>query len=47
VAGLAKTALSAIDDKDYWRPFQAEAKELVKIGLGVSWRGQCLALIGN
>ncbi|MDR1109693.1 MAG: AAA family ATPase [Deltaproteobacteria bacterium] len=45
VARLAKTALSAIDGKDYWRPFQAEAKELVKIGLGVSWRGQCLALM--
>ncbi|MDR1309103.1 MAG: ATP-binding protein [Deltaproteobacteria bacterium] len=45
VARLAKTALSAIDGKGYWRPFQAEAKELVKIGLGVSWRGQCLALM--
>ncbi|MDR1165082.1 MAG: AAA family ATPase [Deltaproteobacteria bacterium] len=47
VARLAKMALSSIDAKDYWRPYQAEAKELVKIGLGVSWRGQCLALIGN
>jgi hypothetical protein len=47
VAGLAQTALSAIDEKDYWRPFQAEAKDLVKIGLGVSWRGQCLALMGS
>jgi hypothetical protein len=47
VARLAQTALSAIDGKDYWRPFQAEAKDLVKIGLGVSWRGQCLALMGS
>ncbi|MDR1296852.1 MAG: hypothetical protein LBO05_05660 [Deltaproteobacteria bacterium] len=45
VAGLTKAALSAIDEKDYWRPFQAEADDLVKIGLGVSWRGQCLALM--
>ncbi|MDR1166529.1 MAG: AAA family ATPase [Deltaproteobacteria bacterium] len=45
VAKLAKMALSSIDAKDYWRPYQAEAKELVKIGLGVSWRGQCLALM--
>jgi hypothetical protein len=47
VAELARTALSTIDEKDYWRPFQAEAKELVKIGLGVSWRGQCRALMEN
>jgi hypothetical protein len=45
VAGLTKAALSAIDEKDYWRPFQAEADGLVRIGLGVSWRGQCLALM--
>jgi hypothetical protein len=40
VAELARTALAAIDEKNYWRPFQAEAKGFVKIGLGVSWRGQ-------
>jgi hypothetical protein len=47
VSRLAREALSAIEKKDYWRPFQAEAGELVKIGLGVSWRGQCLALMAD
>ncbi|MDR1165950.1 MAG: ATP-binding protein [Deltaproteobacteria bacterium] len=45
LVALAQKALAAIEAKDYWRPYQAEAKETVKIGLGVSWRGQCLALI--
>ncbi|MDR1111282.1 MAG: PD-(D/E)XK nuclease domain-containing protein [Deltaproteobacteria bacterium] len=47
VSRLALEALAAIEKKDYWRPFRSEAKELVKIGLGVSYRGQCLALVAG
>ncbi|MDR1111140.1 MAG: ATP-binding protein [Deltaproteobacteria bacterium] len=47
VSRLALEALEAIEKKDYWRPFQSEANELVKIGLGVSYRGQCQARIGD
>ncbi|MDR1308416.1 MAG: PD-(D/E)XK nuclease domain-containing protein, partial [Deltaproteobacteria bacterium] len=47
VSRLALEALAAIERKDYWRPFRSEAKELIKIGLGVSYRGQCLALVAG
>ncbi|MDR1166982.1 MAG: AAA family ATPase [Deltaproteobacteria bacterium] len=44
---LANNALIAIRDKKYWAPFEKKAKKLVKIGIGVSYRGQCLALVGE
>jgi hypothetical protein len=41
---LAQKALKTIDTKDYWRPYKAQAKTLIKIGIGVVSRGSCLAL---
>ncbi|MDR3153172.1 MAG: ATP-binding protein [Deltaproteobacteria bacterium] len=39
---LADDALKAIETKDYWRPYKAQADLLVKIGIGVTYRGECL-----
>ncbi|MDR3203254.1 MAG: ATP-binding protein [Deltaproteobacteria bacterium] len=41
---LAQKALKTIDTKDYWHPYKAQAKTLIKIGIGVVSRGRCLAL---
>ncbi|MDR3204621.1 MAG: PD-(D/E)XK nuclease domain-containing protein, partial [Deltaproteobacteria bacterium] len=41
---LAQKALKTIDSKDYWQPYKAQAKTLIKIGIGVVSRGRCLAL---
>ncbi|MDR3153090.1 MAG: AAA family ATPase [Deltaproteobacteria bacterium] len=42
VSRLADDALKAIETKDYWRPYKAHAELLVKIGIGVTYRGECL-----
>ncbi|MDR3154667.1 MAG: ATP-binding protein [Deltaproteobacteria bacterium] len=42
VSRLADDALKAIETKDYWRPYKAQADLLVKIGIGVTYRGECL-----
>jgi hypothetical protein len=44
-AVLAKKALKSINSKDYWVPYKAQAKQLVKIGLGVTHRGKCRVMI--
>ncbi|MDR0549625.1 MAG: ATP-binding protein [Deltaproteobacteria bacterium] len=44
---LADKGLKAIAEKKYSLPYVSEAKNLVKIGLGVTSRGQCLAKIGD
>jgi hypothetical protein len=43
--GLADKALKAIRVKKYYRPYVSKVKTLVKIGLGVTYRGECLAKI--
>jgi hypothetical protein len=45
LAKLAQKALDTIDTKEYWRPYMAEAKHLLEVGVGVSYRGQSLALL--
>ncbi|MDR0548216.1 MAG: ATP-binding protein, partial [Deltaproteobacteria bacterium] len=40
---LANDALKAIDEKKYNQPYVSKTQKLVKIGLGVTYRGQCLA----
>jgi hypothetical protein len=44
---LAQNALKAIDTKDYAVPWKAAAQELIKIGIGVTIKGKCVALIGD
>jgi hypothetical protein len=44
---LADKGLKAIAEKNYSQPYVSEAKKLVKIGLGVTYRGQCLTKIRN
>jgi hypothetical protein len=44
---LAKKALNAINAKDYGSSLLSNAKEAVKIGVGVTTRGKCLALVGD
>jgi hypothetical protein len=44
LARLARKALDASRRKDYGPPFQAHSGQRVRIGLGVTWRGKCLAL---
>jgi hypothetical protein len=43
---LAKEALKAIENKEYWTPFHTGANKIIKIGVGVTRRGKCLVLIG-
>jgi Holliday junction resolvase-like predicted endonuclease len=43
---LADKVLKAIAEKKYSQPYVSQAKKLVKIGLGVTYRGKCLAKIG-
>jgi hypothetical protein len=42
---LANEALKAIDAKKYPLPYQAKAKQIIKIGLGIYGRGHSLAII--
>ncbi|MDR3152798.1 MAG: ATP-binding protein [Deltaproteobacteria bacterium] len=42
VSRLADDALKAIETKECWRPYKAQADLLVKIGIGVAYRGECL-----
>ncbi|MDR1084241.1 MAG: ATP-binding protein [Deltaproteobacteria bacterium] len=45
---LKKQALKAIytiDTKSYLSPYLDKAKQLIKIGLGVTYRGKCLAIV--
>jgi hypothetical protein len=44
---LADEGLKAIAEKKYSQPYVSKAKKLVKIGLGVTRRGECLAKIGK
>ncbi|MDR1394713.1 MAG: PD-(D/E)XK nuclease domain-containing protein, partial [Deltaproteobacteria bacterium] len=44
-AKLAEKALKSIKSKEYCEPYKAQAKQLVKIGLGVTHQGKCRALI--
>ncbi|MDR1395995.1 MAG: ATP-binding protein [Deltaproteobacteria bacterium] len=44
-AKLAEKALKSIKSKEYCEPYKAQAKQLVKIGLGVTHRRKCRALI--
>jgi hypothetical protein len=44
---LAQNALKAIETKDYAVPWKAAAQELIKIGIGVTDKGNCVVLIGN
>jgi hypothetical protein len=41
----ALKAIYAIDSKDYLSPYLDKAGQLIKIGLGVTYRGKCLAII--
>jgi hypothetical protein len=43
----AEDALEAIEEKKYAVRYRPYARDLVKIGLGVVTRGECLALIGD
>jgi hypothetical protein len=43
----AKNALKAIETKDYAVPWKAAAQELIKIGVGVTDKGKCVALFGD
>jgi hypothetical protein len=42
---MANDALAAIEKKKYADPYEGRAKKVIKIGLGVYGRGQCLAKI--
>jgi hypothetical protein len=43
---LALKAISAIDSKSYLSAYMARAKQKIfKIGLGVSFKGKCLAIV--
>ncbi|MDR1086259.1 MAG: PD-(D/E)XK nuclease domain-containing protein [Deltaproteobacteria bacterium] len=42
---LKKQALKAICAKGYLSPYMDKAKQLIKIGLGVTCMGKCLAII--
>ncbi|MDR1110180.1 MAG: AAA family ATPase [Deltaproteobacteria bacterium] len=42
---MAQDALTVITDKEYPRPYEHRAKEVIKIGLGIYGRGQSLAKI--
>jgi hypothetical protein len=43
---LALKAISAIDSKSYLTAYKARAKQkLFKIGLGVSFKGKCVAIV--
>jgi hypothetical protein len=44
LTNLALTALKAIEEKDYWRPYEGQAKTLVKIGIGLIRLCRYLAL---
>jgi hypothetical protein len=45
VKKLAEEAMEAIRTKKYCEPYVTKAKQLVAIGLGVTNRGKCLALL--
>ncbi|MDR1166889.1 MAG: PD-(D/E)XK nuclease domain-containing protein, partial [Deltaproteobacteria bacterium] len=45
LANLANQALKAIDAKKYANPYLSRAQKIIKIGLGVRHREECLALI--
>ncbi|MDR1166223.1 MAG: ATP-binding protein [Deltaproteobacteria bacterium] len=44
---LAISALKAIDEKNYLRPYLAKAKKMLKLGLGVYGRGRAMAILEN
>jgi ribosomal protein L29 len=44
---LARKALAAIKAKDYGASLKAGSKQVVKIGIGITTRGKCLALIDD
>ncbi|MDR3154483.1 MAG: ATP-binding protein [Deltaproteobacteria bacterium] len=47
LTGLARDALAAVNRKDYGSSLRTGAKQTVKIGVGVTARGKCLALIDD
>jgi hypothetical protein len=47
VTNLAENALKAIEDKKYGDLYKWRGKKVVKIGVGVTTRGQCAVLVEN